>query len=76
MRKLLSIVVPTYNVEKYLRRCLDSFCIEEIQDKLEVLVVNDGSTDGSADIADEYVRSYPQVFRLINKKKRWSRLHD
>ncbi len=68
MRKLLSIVVPTYNVEKYLRRCLDSFCIEEIQDKLEVLVVNDGSTDGSADIAEEYVRSYPQVFRLINKK--------
>lgn len=68
MGKLLSIVVPTYNVEKYLRQCLESFCIEEIQDKLEVLVVNDGSTDNSADIAGEYVRKYPQLFRLINKE--------
>lgn len=68
MGKLLSIVVPTYNVEKYLRKCLDSFCIEKIQEKLEVLIINDGSTDSSADIAREYVNKYPQVFCLINKE--------
>lgn len=68
MGKLLSIVVPTYNVEKYLRKCLDSFCMEEMRGRMEVLVVNDGSTDNSADIAGEYVRKYPQIFRLINKE--------
>lgn len=68
MEKLLSIVVPTYNVEKYLRRCLDSFCIEEIGDRMEVLVINDGSTDSSAEIAGEYVSKHPQIFRLVNKE--------
>lgn len=68
MEKLLSIVVPTYNVEKYLRKCLESFCMEGVQDKLEVLVINDGSTDSSVDIAGEYAGKYPGIFRIINKE--------
>lgn len=68
MDKILTITIPTYNVEKYLRKCLDSLCITEILDCIEVLVVNDGSTDTSAEIAKEYEKKYPQTFRLINKE--------
>ena len=67
MDKILSIVVPTYNMENFLRRCLDSFCVEEILDVLEILVVNDGSTDSSLNIANEYARKYSKTFRVIDK---------
>ena len=49
--KLLSVIIPTYNMEKYLRRCLDSLIIdEEGMKQLEVLVINDGSKDSSSQI--------------------------
>ena len=51
----LSIIVPVYNVEKYLRGCLDSLLMQTIDhDQMEVLLINDGSTDGSLDICREY----------------------
>ena len=51
--KVLTVLVPTYNVEKYLRRCLDSLLLPEVLEEIEVLVVNDGSKDGSADSAGQ-----------------------
>ena len=66
MEKLLSVIVPTYNVERYLNQCLDSLCMGK--DRMEVLLINDGSTDSSADIALGYTRKHPEVFRLINKE--------
>lgn len=68
MEKLLTITVPTYNVEKYLRQCLESFCIGEESRLLEVLIINDGSTDSSPEIAAEYEKKYPELFRLITKE--------
>ncbi len=68
MEKLLSVIVPTYNVEKYLSQCLDSLCKRDTKGKMEVLLINDGSTDNSADIARGYTERYPGVFRLINKE--------
>ena len=50
---LISVIVPVYNVEKYLRKCLDSICGQTYRN-LEILCVNDGSTDGSAAILEEY----------------------
>lgn len=50
---LVSVVVPIYNVEKYLRECLDSICAQSFRD-FEVICINDGSSDNSAKIADEY----------------------
>ncbi len=50
---LISVIVPVYNVEKYLRKCLDSIC-GQTYSNLEILCVNDGSTDGSAAILEEY----------------------
>lgn len=53
MSKKVSIVIPIYNIEKYLRPCLDSILAQTYTD-LEVLLVNDGSSDGSGDICHEY----------------------
>lgn len=67
--KLLSIVVPVYNVERYISKCLDSCIVEEqLRNCLEVIIINDGSTDRSAEISREYVRRYPDYFRQIDKE--------
>lgn len=66
MDKILSIIVPVYNVEKYLRKCLDSIFDQTI-DNFEVICVNDGSTDSSADILDEYSRMYENLIVLTQK---------
>lgn len=63
---MISIIIPVYNVQDYLRECLDSIVSQENQD-YEVILVDDGSTDKSPDICDEYCSRYPQ-FRVIHKK--------
>lgn len=62
-----SVIVPVYNVEKYLRQCLDSLVHQTFKD-FEVIVVDDGSTDFSGMICDEYARNYEfvQVIHQIN----------
>ena len=66
--KSLTISVAAYNSEGWLSRCLDSFLVPEILDQLEVIIVNDGSTDKTKEIAEEYCRRYPVSFSLVNKK--------
>lgn len=66
--KLLSIIIPTYNMEQYLRYCLDSLLIRENFEALDVLIINDGSKDTSSAIAHEYADKYPKVFRVIDKE--------
>ncbi|MDO5476110.1 MAG: glycosyltransferase family 2 protein [Eubacteriales bacterium] len=68
MEKILSVSIASYNVEKFLRKALDSCNIPEILDRLEVLIVNDGSTDGTLEIAREYEAMAPQTFRVIDKE--------
>jgi len=51
---LISVIVPVYNVEQYLRQCLDSI-LNQTYTNFEVLLVNDGSTDSSRMICQEYV---------------------
>lgn len=66
MEKILSIIVPTYNMEALLPTCLNSLDIND--DRLEVLIVNDGSTDGSLKIAKKYSTKSPTVFHVIDKE--------
>ena len=70
MNKIISIIIPTYNMENYLYRCLDSLLIkdEALFDKIEVLVINDGSKDSSSEIAHEYQKNYADVFKVIDKE--------
>ena len=63
----LSVMIPVYNVENYLRKCLDSAIYPELGD-YEIVIVNDGSTDSSGSICDEYAKRYPKLIRVISTK--------
>lgn len=63
---LISVIVPVYNVEKYLRECLDSL-LRQTYKELEIVMVDDGSTDSSGLICDEYAEKYHNFF-VIHKK--------
>ena len=62
----VSIIVPVYNVEKYLRKCLDSLVNQTLKD-IEIICINDGTKDNSVEIIDEYVKKYSNVL-LINQE--------
>lgn len=63
----LSIIVPIYNVEDYLSKCIDSCLQQKVsQDSYEIILVNDGSTDGGQQIAERYCSLYPNI-KLINQ---------
>ena len=64
----VSVIVPIYNVGEYLRGCLESLLAQTIDhDLVEVLLINDGSTDGSLDICNEYSRIY-SMFKVFSKE--------
>ena len=56
----VSVIVPVYNVEKYITKCLDSLVNQTLED-IEIIVVNDGSKDGSKDIIKEYEKNYSNI---------------
>lgn len=64
---MISIIVPVYNCEVLLERCLDSLLAQTYKD-FEVLIVNDGSTDGSLSVCRKYADTHPGVFRLFSKE--------
>ncbi|WP_455668103.1 glycosyltransferase family 2 protein [Phocaeicola sp.] len=68
MNKYLSIIIPTYNMEKYLPRCLDSVTATVVPDTVEVIVVNDGSKDSSLSIAQSYQAKRPDIVQIIDKE--------
>lgn len=70
MEKTLSIIIPTYNMEKYLDKCLTSLIVddEELMNQLQVLVIIDGAKDHSSEIAHLYQDRYPQTFIVIDKE--------
>ena len=63
----LSIIVPVYNIKKYLKGCLNSIC-EQVRKNVEVIIVNERSTDGSIKICKNFAKKY-NFIRLINLKK-------
>lgn len=64
----LSIVIPAYNAGNYIERCLDSILDQDYHMDIEIIVVNDGSTDNTAEILDRYKKKYPDIFRIITKE--------
>jgi glycosyltransferase involved in cell wall biosynthesis len=66
MDELISIIVPVYNVKKYLNKCLDSILYQTYQN-FELLLIDDGSTDGSSEICDLYLKKDSRI-NVIHKK--------
>ena len=65
----LSVIIPVYNTEKYLKKCLESV-IKQTYKNLEIIVINDGSTDNSNKIIEKYVTKYPQKIKYIEQENR------
>lgn len=69
MQKILTISIAAYNVEDYLDNTLDSLVTDsETMDKLEIIVVDDGSKDNTKNIANKYAEKYPNTFKVISKE--------
>lgn len=66
--KILAIGIPSYNAEPYLDRCIPTFIHEKLNDRIEVIIVNDGSKDKTQEIAEKYAKMYPDTVRVINKE--------
>ena len=62
-----SVIVPIYNVEKYLSKCFDSILNQTYSD-FEIIAVNDGSPDNSQEIIDQYKANYPQKIKAFTKQ--------
>lgn len=80
MSKLLSIIIPVYKVEPYINKCLDSLLLyttdaagkqvldRERMEQMDILIINDGTPDRSAEMSREYAKRYPEYFRQIDKE--------
>lgn len=64
--KKISVVVPIYNVEKYIARCLDSILMQDYEN-LELILINDGSTDNVEAKINTYLEKYPDIIKYIKK---------
>ena len=63
----ISVIVPIYNTEKFLRKCIESILNQTLKE-IEIILINDGSTDNSHLICLEYTEKYPEKIRYVNNK--------
>lgn len=70
MEKLLTIIIPTYNAEQYLEKTLESLHVQDdsLFQRLDILVIDDGSPDGSHLIAQQFIERWPEEYRMIRKE--------
>lgn len=65
----VSLIVPVYNGERYIKQCLDSVCAQTVFDLIEIILINDGSTDNTPIICDGYAKKYENI-RVIHQENR------
>lgn len=63
----ISYIIPVYNIEKYLRQCVDSVLAQSLDD-CEIILIDDGSEDGCPAICDSYAENYPDKIKVIHKE--------
>lgn|SRR5574344_1507214 len=68
MKKILTISIAAYNMEKLIAEDLDSYCNSNVMDNLEIIITDDGSTDETLKIINKYSRKYPKTFKVISQK--------
>ena len=64
--KLLSVAIPCYNSEKYMEKCIESLLVGG--EEVEIIIVNDGSSDKTAEIADRYAEKYPTIVKAVHQE--------
>lgn len=64
---VISVIIPVYNGERYIAEAIKSALQQPLADKLEIIIVNDGSTDSTKSICQEYANKFPQI-RLISQE--------
>ena len=64
MKPKISVIVPIYNSEKYLKKCIDSILNQTLED-IEVILINDGSKDNSHSICLEYQKKFQDIFEIF-----------
>ena len=67
MEKILSIIIPSYNSQKFLDKGIPTFLDSAVLDSLDIMIVNDGSTDATVSVAEKYCQMYPDSIRLISQ---------
>ena len=65
--KKVSVIVPVYNTEQYLKKCIESL-LNQTLEEIEIVIVNDGSTDHSKQILEEYANNYKDKVKLFSKE--------
>lgn len=70
LEKKVSVIVPVYNCEDTLSRCLDSILCQTIIVEIEIILINDGSTDDSLEIMKKYQKLYPETIRVFSQKNK------
>lgn len=68
--KVLSVIIPSYNCAGFLEKNIPSYFAEEVLDKLDIIIVNDGSSDNTAEAAEVFCRMYPDSIRLISQENK------
>ena len=66
MEKLVSVIIPAYNIERYISRCLDSI-MAQTYNNLEIIVIDDGSKDQTAEILDDYQKRDSRII-VVHKE--------
>ena len=64
MKKILSVAVPSYNSQDYLDRSINSLLGD---DRVEIIIVDDGSTDKTPELADKFQSKYPEIIKVVHK---------
>ena len=67
MQKILSVSVACYNLKEMIEDNIKSFCESSVRDKIELLIIDDGSTDNTVEFVRKWVKEYPNTVKLIEK---------
>lgn len=68
--KILSVIIPAYQAQRFLDTCIPSLLHPQVMDQLDIIVVNDGSSDATGEIAEGYRAKYPGIVRVIHQENR------